>query len=205
MVIGERFAWAHLPKTGGSATVALFQLFPEVIVVADLDDSNVKHTLFSEREAEVAGKRLVMNIRRLPFWVLSRAQHVARWGVHPDYEPIPIPDTDELADSDFPDDRLKLYTDGGRFEIDRWLRMEHMAKDFLDFIAGYADVTEERRAGVLEMPMVNKHDYDHDLASWFTTDQIDRMYERNPRWEAIEQQLYGDRVRLERTGLEASL
>jgi len=31
------------------------------------------------------------------------------------------------------------------------------------------------------------------------------MYERNPRWEAIEQQLYGDRVRLERTGLEASL
>src|SRR5215213_8985609 len=111
MVIGERFAWAHLPKTGGSATLELFQLFPELIVAADLEDSNAKHTLFSEREEEVAGKRLALNIRRLPFWVLSRAQHVSRWGVYPDYEPIPIPSAYELAESSFPDDRILLYTD----------------------------------------------------------------------------------------------
>ena len=55
MVIGERFAWAHLPKTGGSATLELFKLFPELIVFGDFEESNAKHTLFSEREDQVAG------------------------------------------------------------------------------------------------------------------------------------------------------
>jgi hypothetical protein len=204
MVIGERFAWAHLPKTGGSATLELFQLFPELILLADSEDSNEKHTRFEEREAQIAGKQLVMNIRRLPFWVLSRAQHVARWGVFPDYEPIPIPSADELADSDFPDSRLTIYTADGRFEIDRWLRMEHMAEDFLDFVSAHTDVTEERRAAVFAMPMVNTHEYDRELAAWFTPDQIERMYERNPLWEALERRLYGDLVRLVGAGVEAS-
>src|SRR6476619_5523637 len=99
MVIGERFAWVHLPKTGGSATLELFRLYPEVIVFADLEDTNAKHTLFAQREEEVRGKQLAMNLRRLPFWALSRAQHVARWGVHPDYKPIPMATADELAAS----------------------------------------------------------------------------------------------------------
>jgi hypothetical protein len=204
MVIGERFAWAHLPKTGGSATLEMFQLFPELIVLADTEDSNSKHTRFDEREAQVAGKQLVMNIRRLPFWVLSRAQHVARWGVFPDYKPIPMPSADELADGDFPDTRLTLYTAGDRFNIDRWMRMEHMAEDFLEFISQHADVTEERRAAIGGIGMVNTHDYDRDLANWFTPDQLKRMYERNPQWEALERQLYGDRVRPEGAGLGAS-
>src|SRR5215212_3736115 len=55
MVIGERFAWAHLPKTGGTATVELFQLFPELIVHGDFEDTNEKHTRFDERPKEVEG------------------------------------------------------------------------------------------------------------------------------------------------------
>jgi hypothetical protein len=204
MVIGERFAWAHLPKTGGSATLELFQLFPEPILLADLEDSNEKHTRFAERAADVAGKQLVMNIRRLPFWVLSRAQHVSRWGVFPDYEPIPMASPDELADSDFPDSRLAIYTADGRFEIDRWLRMEHMVEDFLDFISEHAEVTEERRTAARSLPMVNAHDYDHDLAAWFAPDQIERMYERNPRWAGLENRLYAGHMRVEGAGLEAS-
>jgi hypothetical protein len=192
MVIGERFAWAHLPKTGGSATLELFQLFPELIEFADIEDSNVKHTRFAEREAQVAGKRLALNVRRLPSWVLSRAQHHARWGVYPEYEPTPMASPEELAESGFADDRLALFTDDGRFEIDTWLRMEHLAEDFLDFISAYTEVTDERRAAVLNVPMVNTNDYDRDLASWFTPDQVDRMYERNPRWAALEQRIYGD-------------
>jgi hypothetical protein len=192
MVIGERFAWAHMPKTGGMATAEMFQLFPGLIQHGDFEEDNTKHTVFSAREDMVRGKTLAMNFRRLPLWALSRGQHVSRWGRWPDYEPIPMPSPEELANSDWPDGRLALYTDGGRFEIDRWIRMERLAEDFLDFVSDYTDVTEEQRRAVLRLPMVNAHDYDHDLASWFTPDQIDRMYERNPAWAAVEQELYGD-------------
>jgi hypothetical protein len=204
MVIGERFAWVHLPKTGGSATLELFRTFPEVIVFADFDDSNAKHTRFEEREAEIAGKQLAMNIRRLPFWVLSRAQHVARWGVHPDYKPIPMASAQELSESAFPDNRLGLFTDGGRFEIDRWLRMEHLVDDFLAFISAHTDVNEERQAAVRRLPMVNAHDYDHELRKWFTPDQIDRMYASKPRWAELEQRLYGGHVTLAAERSEAA-
>ena len=192
MVIGERFAWAHLPKTGGTATLELFRLFPELIVLADFEDTNAKHTLFREREDQVRGKHLAMNIRRLPFWVLSRAQHVSRWGVYPDYEPIPMASPEELSESDFPDDRLAVFTDKGRFQVGTWLRMEHLAADFLDFIAAFADVNDEHRAAVHELPMMNTHDYDRELVKWFSAEQIDRLYARNPSWAELERRLYGD-------------
>jgi hypothetical protein len=191
MVIGERFAWAHLPKTGGTATLRLFQAFPELILFGDFDESNAKHTLFTERAGEIDGKALALNIRRLPFWVLSRAQHVARWGIHPEYVPIPMPSPEELSESDFPDTRLILYTDHGRLQISHWIRMEHLAEDFLAFVSGYADVTDDRRAAVESVPMVNAHEYDHELASWFSPEQIERLYEHNPSWAALERELYG--------------
>jgi hypothetical protein len=194
MVIGQNFAWAHLPKTGGSATLELFLLFPEVIVFADVDDSNAKHTLFTEREQEVRDKQLVMNIRRLPYWVLSRAQHAARWGVHPDYKPIPMASAAELSESDFPDDRLRLFTGDGRLAIDAWIRMEHLVEDFLAFISRHTSVSAERREAARRLPMVNAHEYEHDLAEWFTADQIARMYERNSLWASLEERLYGNLV-----------
>jgi hypothetical protein len=197
MVIGERFAWAHLPKTGGSATLELFRLFPALIEFADTDPGNSKHATFKQREQEVVGRMLVMNLRRLPFWVLSRAQHVARWGVHPDYQPIPMASPEELSESDFPDNRLALYTDGERFPIDRWLRMEQLGDDFLEFVSEMTPVTPAQRQAVLRQPAVNSHEYDHELASWFTPEQIERMYERNPVWAGIEEDLYGELYRPE--------
>jgi hypothetical protein len=197
MVIGERFAWAHLPKTGGTATLELFLLFPELIAFADIDESNAKHTTFGERSEQVAGKTLVMNLRRLPFWVLSRAQHVARWGTHPNYEPIPMASPQELSESDFPDDRLALYTDGGRFRIDRWFRMEHLQEDFIGFVSELIEVTEEQRDRAVRLPLLNAHGYDHEIASWFSPEQVMRMYERNPAWAGLEEELYGGLLQLE--------
>jgi hypothetical protein len=205
MVIGENFAWAHLPKTGGTATLELFRFFPDLIVSGDFDDSNAKHTLFSERDEQVTGKRLAMNIRRLPCWVLSRAQHVARHGVHPDYVPIRMDTPRELSESSFPDGRLGLFTDSGRFEIDNWIRMEHLAEDFLDFISEFTDVRAEQRSAIHALPMLNANDYDHELPKWFTADQIDRMYVANPIWAELEQRVYGDHVSLRRAHHEASL
>jgi hypothetical protein len=85
MVIGERFAWVHMPKTGGDATYQMFAAVPGLIRFSDPLDSNDKHASFWERESEVAGKQLVMNIRRLPAWTLSAAHQTATVGVYREF------------------------------------------------------------------------------------------------------------------------
>jgi len=90
MVIGERFAWAHLPKTGGDATRRMLLSVPGLATVGDPADSNDKHLPFFAREREIEGKLLVMNIRRLPAWTLSAAHHRAAHGVHPEYVPLAL-------------------------------------------------------------------------------------------------------------------
>ena len=54
MIIAERFAWAHLPKTGGDATHTMFAAVPGLILFADDPHSNDKHLPFFAREREVA-------------------------------------------------------------------------------------------------------------------------------------------------------
>jgi hypothetical protein len=192
MVIGEGFAWAHLPKTGGEATAAMFKLFPDLIEFADPQDTNDKHDPFFKRKELIRGKLLVMNFRRLPSWVLSRAQHTARKGNWPDYVPQPMPTPEELAASSFPDNRVLLYTSDGRFYPDRWLRMETLSDDFLDLVSDFRPVTAEERRRVQELGGVNAAQYDHELAKWFSPDQVRRMYLNNPCWATIEQELYGE-------------
>lgn len=192
MVIGKEFVWCHLPKTGGDATLAMFQLFPELIVFADPRDVDLKHAPFRDREEALAGKLLVLNIRRLPAWALSRAVQRSRHGKPPEEVPLRMESPHEMAVSAFPDLRLSKCTDEGRFRIDRWLRMEFLAQDFLSLVSEFTDVTDERSEKVLELGLVNAHKYDHDLADWFTGDQIASIYRNNPVWGAIEKQLYGN-------------
>jgi hypothetical protein len=192
MVIGEKFAWAHLPKTGGMATEQLFRIFDRLIVFTDPPHTNDMHIPFSAREEQIRGKQLAMNLRRLPSWVLSRAQHVARWGIWPDYKPMPMESAEALAESSFPDSRMLLYTANGEFRIEHWLKMETLADDFLAFIVNFIDVTDDQRAQVLQMGRVNAHVYEHELSRWFTPKQITAMYAHNPAWTAVELEVYGD-------------
>ena len=91
MVITEQFAWAHLPKAAGSATQDMLEAVPGLVLWAQPQDTNDKHDPFWRHEEAVAGKLLVMNIRRLPSWILSMAHHKATAGIWPDYEPQPMP------------------------------------------------------------------------------------------------------------------
>jgi hypothetical protein len=191
MVIGERFAWAHLPKAGGSTTDRMFRLFPELVQFADPQDTNDKHAPFAERAEMVRGRVLAMNLRRLPAWVISRANYVAKHGVWPDYEPIPVAPAQELAESSFPDSRILLYTDEGRFEVDRWIRTERLAEDFLRFVSEFTEVDDERARAVAEIAPENAEEYDRRIESWFTPEQIHTLYESNPLWAQLEAEVYG--------------
>ena len=144
MVIGRRFAWAHLPKTAGDATLAMFQSVPGLVQFADPTDSNDKHMPFFGREEEVAGKLLVMNIRRLPEWVFSGAQHKARHGVFPEYRPGPLESWEEITGRCDADDLLRWMTDHGRFRVDHWLRMESLQEDVLGLLGELGSAPRRR-------------------------------------------------------------
>jgi hypothetical protein len=191
MVIGEGFVWAHLPKTGGDATHAMFGLFPDVIEFADPVDSDDKHAQFRSRAQRIRGRVLAMNFRRLPSWVLSRAQHVARRGIYPDYRPQPMGTPDDLAASAFPDERLLLFTSDGRFYPDHWLRMETLSEDFLAFLSIFREVSDAERRQVEQLGAVNMAEYDREVPNWFSPAQVERMYLNNPSWATVEQELYG--------------
>ena len=191
MVIGEGFAWAHLPKTGGDTTRTLFESFPGLVQFADPGDTNEKHTTFHERRDALQGKLLAMNLRRLPAWVLSRAHHIAREGLWPEYRPLPMPPAAVLAESTLPDERLEHFAFRGPLRVERWLRLEHLREDFLALVAELTDVSPAQARLVRELPARDVAAYDREPRHWFTEEQLALMYERNPRWAALEAELYG--------------
>jgi hypothetical protein len=193
MVIGKDFAWAHLAKAGGEMTHALFSIFPEAIEFADDVHTVEQHTAFQDREAEVAGKQRVLNIRRLPSWMLSFHVWKSVQGLLPDFKPSPMLSPHQIARSSIADEFLYRYVHPERPPIDVWLRTEHIIQDFLAFMEGHTDVTPEHREKAKSLPRVNELVYDKALDHWFTSAHIELMYLNNPHWSAIEQAVYGDR------------
>jgi hypothetical protein len=192
VVVGEAFAWAHVPKTGGDTTQAMFESVPGLVVFADPTDSNDKHLAFSNRRELVSGKLLAMNIRRLPAWILSASHHKARSGIHPQCRPLPMPSPREMAENTEGSGALWWMTDGGRIRIDRWLRTEHLLEDVLSLLKdlGAAGPRAARLVGAVGRR--NVASYDRDLATRFSAAQIRQMYERNPLWAEIERSAFGN-------------
>jgi hypothetical protein len=191
VVIGAAFAWAHLPKTAGDTTHAMLTAVPGLATFADPPDSNDKHLPFFAREAEVSGKLLVMNIRRLPAWTLSAAHHRAAHGVHPEYRPLALETPDEMSDKTDADDLLRWMTDHGRFAVQRWLRAEQLLDDVLALLSELDVLDRRARRRVSAVGRLNQGAYER-RAKPFTAEQIARMYERNPDWAEIERRVYGE-------------
>lgn len=190
MVIGERFAWAHLGKAAGTATRAMLTAVPGLVLYAAPIDSIDKHDPFWRHEAAIEGKLRAMNIRRLPSFVLSHAHHQATTGVWPDFEALPLASAEEMADSSEPDEMLRDMTDGPRLPVDRWLRTEHLSEDVTALVAELEALTRAARKGIAAVPWVGKP-YNHQVASTFTPELIRHLYERNPDWAEAERSAYG--------------
>jgi hypothetical protein len=175
-----------MQKTGGDATLELFQLLPRLIVRADPRNVEAKHTTFAEREPEITGKLLACNLRRLPAWTLSWDQHFSQHRVTAMSSP------QEMAERPRGDRRLAHFTDGGRLHIDRWLRMEYLAMDFNELVSEFTDTTDGERQSIAAYPPVNVLSYDHEVEHWFTPAQVRQMYASNPVWAALEERVYGN-------------
>lgn len=189
MVITERFAWAHLPKTAGDATAKMFAAVPGLVRYQAPLDSNEKYDGFWVHAEAIEGKLRVMNIRRLPSWILSIAHHKAISGIHPDYEPLPMASVEEMADDTDPDEVLR-WTTGPEHPVERWLRAEHLATDVERLLRDVGVETDAARAAIASVPWIG-NSYEHDVSRVFTAGQIGRMYERNPEWRKAELEAYG--------------
>jgi hypothetical protein len=162
---------------------------PGLVQFADAVDSNDKHMPFFGREREMAGKLLVMNIRRLPAWTLSAAHHRAAHGVHPDYRPLPLETPEEMTAKTDAEDLLRWMTDHGRFVVERWLRAEQLEHDVLALLDELGVLTAGVRERVARVGRINVGSYDRGVP--FTREQIERLYALNPMWAAIEEHIYG--------------
>jgi hypothetical protein len=191
VVIGERFAWAHLPKTAGDATALMLAAVPGLVRFADPAESNDKHLPFFAREAEVSGKLLVMNIRRLPAWALSAAQHRAAHGVHPEYRRLSLETPDQVVEKTDPDDLLRWMTDHNRLQVNWWLRAESLEDDVVKLLAALEVLTDDIEQRIRAIGRVNVGSYERDLKRWFTPEQLCRLYTKNPSWAQIERDMYG--------------
>jgi hypothetical protein len=181
-----------MQKTGGDATLLFFRLVPRLIVQSDERNVQRKHTPFAAREREVEGKLLACNIRRLPAWSLSWAHQQTQRGFQDDGSPVPMNSPQRMAEIPRGDRRLAHFTAGGRFRIDRWLRTEHLAEDFIAFASELSELSDAERTSITRHPQVNALEYDHDIRHWFTPAQVRLMYANNPVWSAIEERVYGD-------------
>ena len=92
MVIGKKFAWCHMPKTGGTSITTMFSIVKgkSSIVHVDFDYDTRKHDSFSDKERNLninlsdKERIRILGIRRLPEWVLSYRNH-KKWRIQNDY------------------------------------------------------------------------------------------------------------------------
>lgn len=76
-------------------------------------------------------------------------------------------------------------------DIDRWLRQEHLAEDFLAVLGLYTTFTEEELRRIRALGPVNAYEYEHEVERWFSADDLAALYEANPQWAAVEASVYG--------------
>ena len=193
MIIGERFLWLHLPKTGGTSMNRLFRERALVGVEVDGDDTSSKHDSVTLRESSSswqAGKRQrFITARRLDAWLISDWQHKRRHMNLPDLEFEPVRSglfySLRLGGTWVAADWWLQY-----FELDEHvtaLRLEHLCDDLNRQLL---PLLPAGTAPFQTPPRENAKPAAINAAPEFTASDRARIRAVNPRWSAWEAQVY---------------
>ncbi|MBN8994957.1 MAG: hypothetical protein J0H63_09350 [Rhizobiales bacterium] len=203
MIIGPDFVWLHLPKAAGTETEAVLRgaagndkriAFDPI----DLDNVIWHHSIRERMDYDPrfrpAGRRILCNLRRLPFWVISWTEFCYRLFPHnkPTREMFVAGRLFEWDGSiSVPDDYARKYNTP---EVDTWIRSEFLAKDLAREFAGWFGW---RRSPKDFMAQRNKGTaIRFDIGFYFTPAELKDLYRRNPLWSALEESVYGDLIEL---------
>lgn len=194
MIISKSFIWAHLPKTGGTATTRIFNQFPDLIVYQDNERSHAKHDTFKQKEQKFVKndfpQKRIMNFRKLPEWLISIMFHMQRCANIPfnkdNYKNGAVfLDMGGVKKWYNIDELLKGYLDK---PIDYFIRVEYLALDFIKAInnfkilsPGDCELIKSIRCGV--------GNYDKSK-EYFTKEEISQIYDDCPIWSNLEKTLY---------------
>jgi hypothetical protein len=196
----------HFPKTGGHAVAAAIRDAgrgrDDLVFDAPGADDHRWHDSIVERQAnersfDPKGKVVISGMRRLPWWVLSRIHYEAARPPHC------CATRAMLCRGQFYErDGSVNHADAqvGRLRgqpIDGWVRLEHLAEDFVDQFEGLLGPRVRSAAHRLKK-VVNRTtlDYVKSLDFYFTPAELDGLYAANPIWAAMEAKVYGDILRL---------
>lgn len=201
MIVGKHFVWLHFPKCAGHAVEQAIRsvLGKDEHAAFDSADSIGWHDSLGDRGRRggvpvLAAREVVCGFRRLPHWILSRVHYEASRA------PYLSATRDMLVRGEFfqrngqvgrADDFASHYAASG---VDRWIRTEHLADDFLaafeDLIGpGLARAATRRLRRIVNGTRLN---YVRDLEFHFTAEELEGLYAANPAWAERELALYGD-------------
>jgi len=166
------------------------------------DDDHRWHNSIAERLAEdrsfdPGGKVVISGVRRLPWWLLSRVHYEAS------RRPFHCASREMLCRGEFYENNGRVnqadayMTQFSGEPVDRWLRLENMAEDFISHFEGLLGPRVRTAARKLRKAVnATRLDYVKSLDFYFTPKELDALYEANPAWAIMEERIYGDTLRL---------
>lgn len=195
MIITDKLAWYHLPKTAGTSTDRLFESSGLFLHWNDDQSSYLKHLPPTEHPSFdlqlLNGRQPVVNFRRLPLWLISNYQHkLQRMKLILPIEPI----SNGLFWREREQNWLPADWWINRFGIDsNWcfLRVESLKSDFLNCLSSYQPISLCKRLQVYSCSPKNKSNYNRSLSKWFSHKDLVRIYDANPLWAQLEEGIYG--------------
>jgi hypothetical protein len=203
VVISEKFVWLHLGKTGGNFTHYLFQEYlAEHLLHIDLISDSIKHIGLANANIKypqynLLEKDLILNIRKLPSWIISNNRHKIRAKNIKeektlqkiiDWSNMGLVYIDEKQDindlnSWIKPDELLLFCIRDKYPK-FFIRTEYLIEDFNKIISQY--IPDIKINNGIKPMNVNK-----DTISFCIEKQnIENVYSTNPIWADLENKLY---------------
>jgi len=206
MIVGRSFVWLHFPKTGGHTVAAAIEAaaggrrglrFDDERADADGWHDSLAQRMRRDASFDPAGKLVISGVRRLPWWLLSWVHYEAS------RPPFHCVSREMLCRGEFYENNGQVnHADAHMTQfcgqpVDRWVRLEHLAEDFVGHFEALLGPRVRTAARKLRKAVnATRLDYVKSLGFYFTPKELDGLYKANPAWAAMEERIYGDILRL---------
>lgn len=191
MIITDKFIWFHLPKTGGTTFHYLTnKLYRERILFQYEATDPRKHSVDIPGEFQHI-QNYIIGFRKLPSWIISHNRHHSRrysikeLHLYTKQNLVLYPKNSQLKCSS-PDFILNKYYNKDRNIKYQFIRQEFLLQDYNSIVGKYFGTKEE----LLKKNKCQKNVNKRSPAINLEQSDIKFLYEQNPLWASIEQEIY---------------